>query len=66
MEPILFKKFDSISEAELAKNILIKKGIKSFIEKGGLQFPGDSGDMYGADLYVLTKDLKQAEEILNL
>jgi hypothetical protein len=65
MEPILFKRFSSIPEAEMAKDLLAQQGIKSFVQKGGLQYPGDSGDIYGASLFISQKDFDQAKDILS-
>ena len=62
MEKIKF--FNSISEAELIKNLLKEHGINASVQKRGLQFPGDLGDSYGADLFVPEKDLERAKDIL--
>ena len=64
MEKITF--FNSIAEAELAKNLLKESGIESMVEKRGLQFPGDMGDSYGADLFVNQNDLEKSKVILGL
>lgn len=58
------KKFNSIAEAELAKNLLEKRGIIAMLKNKGVEFPGDMGDSYGADLFVAGKDMKEAKKIL--
>jgi len=62
MEKIKF--LNSIAEAELIKNLLKEHGINASVQKRGLQFPGDLGDSYGADLFVPEKDLERAKDIL--
>ena len=61
---VKIKFFTSIVEAELAKNILQENGIKSIVQKRGVNFPGDLGDSYGADLFVAEKDMEEAKKIL--
>lgn len=58
------KYYNSIAEAELAKNLLMGNGIESSVQKRGVEFPGDMGDSYGADLSVAEKDIVKAQEIL--
>ncbi|MDD3170586.1 MAG: DUF2007 domain-containing protein [Candidatus Paceibacterota bacterium] len=58
------KFFNSIAGAELVKNLLKEHGINASVQRRGLQFPGDLGDSYGADLFVPEKDVKKAEDIL--
>lgn len=57
--------FNSIIEAQLAGNLLKKQGIENFVQKRGLEFPGDLGDSYGAELLVNEKDVQQAKEVLD-
>jgi len=64
MKQVCIKRFNSIAEAELAKNLLEKHGIIAMLKNKGLEFPGDLGDSYGADLFVTEKDLKEAREIV--
>lgn len=61
---VKIKFFNSITEAELAGNVLKEHGIKNMIRRRGIEFPGDLGDSYGADLFVAEKDAKKANEIL--
>jgi len=61
---VKLKRFSSICEAELAKSLLESFGIKSIIKNSGIQFSGDLGDGYGADLFILQKDFDRANEIL--
>jgi|AntAceMinimDraft_16_1070373.scaffolds.fasta_scaffold88306_2 hypothetical protein len=61
---IFLKSFSSITEAELAKNILKSQDIISIIKNAGVKFPGDLGDSYGANLFVPKKDFEKAKEIL--
>ena len=60
------KFFNSIIEAELAKNVLKENGIKCMVVKRGMQFPGDLGDSFGADLFVTKEDLEKAGEVIEL
>ena len=64
MEKVKF--FNSIVEAELAKNLLKESNIESSIQRRGVQFPGDMGDSYGADLLVDEKDVEKVKEILEI
>lgn len=66
MQMIKIKTYNSIMEAELAKNLLKECGIESMVEKRGIEFPGDMGDAYGAELYVSEKNSKKAMEILGV
>lgn len=63
---IKIKFFNSITEAELAKNLLKEHGIKGLVQKRGIEFPGDMGDSYGAELLVAEKDFEKAKEILEI
>jgi len=58
------KFLNSIAEAELVKNLLKEQGIEASVQRRGLQFPGDLGDSYGADLFVPEKDVEKAKDIL--
>lgn len=61
---IQIKVYNSISEAELARNLLKECGVESMVEKLGIQFPGDMGDSYGAKLFVGKNNVERAKEIL--
>ena len=63
---VKLKFFNSIVEAELAKNVLKENGIKCIVTKRGVQFPGDLGDSFGADLFVTKEDLEKAREVISL
>ena len=63
MEKIVY--FNSVVESELAKNILKENGIISLVQKRGIEFAGDMGDSYGADLFVEVKDVDEAKKILD-
>ena len=63
---INIKSFNSITEAELVKNILKENSIEGWVQKGGIKFPGDMGDSYGAELSVAEKDVAKAKEILKV
>ncbi len=66
MKEILLKKFNSLIEAELARNYLKEKGIRSFIQKRGMEWAeGAGGDVAGADLFVRSEDLERAKELLS-
>ena len=65
MKMIKIKFFESIVQAELVKNLLKEQGIESFLQKRGLNFPGDLGDSYGADLLVTEKNEEKAKKILD-
>lgn len=58
------KFLNSIAGAELVKNLLKEHGIEASVQRRGLQFPGDLGDSYGADLFVPEKDVEKAKDIL--
>jgi len=62
---IRIKFFNSIMEAELANNLLKEHGIRGMVQKRGVEYPGDRGDNYGADLFVDEKDTEKANEILD-
>lgn len=64
MKPVIFKRFNSIIEAELAKNLLAQYGVKSFVEKRGVEFPGDLGDNFGAYLFINENEVEKVKEIL--
>lgn len=61
---IVVQTFGSIVIAELAKNLLEKKGVLAFVQKAGFKFPGDAGDGFGAGVMVAEKDLQKAKKIL--
>lgn len=63
---VKIKFFDSIIEAELAKNLLKEFKIESVVQRKGLKYPGDMGDSYGADLFVTEKDIDKAKELLEI
>ena len=58
--------FNSIALAQLAGNRLRENGIENWVQKRGVQFPGDLGDSYGAELFIAEKDFKKAAEILQI
>jgi hypothetical protein len=58
--------FNSIMEAELAKNKLDQEDIKVLIEKQGIHFPGDYGDNMGATILVVENDLEKAKDVLDI
>lgn len=64
MKKIAF--FNSIAEAGLAKNVLKEHNIESLVQRRGLEFPGDLGDSFGADLLVGEQNAKKAKQILEL
>ena len=61
---IRIKFYNSIAEAELTKNLLKEHGIQSTVNRKGIEFPGDMGDSYGADLLVSPKDLEKVKQII--
>jgi len=63
---IKIKFFNSIVEAQLSGNILKECGIENLVQKRGLEFPGDLGDSFGAELIVAEKDAEKAREILEI
>jgi len=63
---VKIKFFNSIVEAELAKNLLKEHNIESLSQKRGVEFPGSLGDSYGADLFVNEKDIETAKELLEI
>lgn len=63
---IFIKQFGSIAEAELTKNMLMKYGIISILRNSGINYGGDLGDSFGAELLVKTEDFNKAKEILGL
>jgi len=63
---IKIKFFNSITEAELAKNLLKGNGIESLVHRKGIEFPGDLGDSYGAELFVTKNNIEKAKEILEI
>ena len=67
MKQILVKNFLSEMEAELAKNMLEARGIKSVIQKEGSALNGGvaTGGGLGVDLFVLEKDFEEAKELLD-
>lgn len=63
---IFLRHFSSIMEADLAKNLLAQHKIQSVVRNNGVKFPGDMGDSYGADLFVLDTHAAEATEILGM
>lgn len=63
---IFLKSFNSIILAEFARNLLKSHNINSIIKNSGVEFPGDLGDSFGGELYVLEKDYEKAKEILDI
>ena len=63
---IKIKFFNSIAEAELTKGLLKENGVESIVQRRGVEFPGDMGDSYGADMFVAEKDVRKAKEILKI
>ena len=61
---IKIKFFNSITKAELAGNLLKSNSIESSVNRLGIEFPGDRGDSFGAELFVDEKDFNKAKEIL--
>lgn len=65
MNLVLLRNFSTLSEAELAKNLLEANGIRSMIQKGDIgaatRFSGAAGD---ANLFVKKEDYENALEIL--
>ena len=64
MENTKLKSFHSVVEAELAKNLLKESGVIAYVQKNGVEFAGDMGDSYGADLFVRESDVEKARAIL--
>lgn len=62
---VFLKSFNSIILAEFARNLLKYHNINSIIKNSGVEFPGDLGDGFGGELYVLEKDYEKAKEILD-
>ena len=61
---ILVNHYNSITEAELAKNVLKEHKIECMLKNQGIRYPGDFGDSFGADIYVADRDAEMAKEIL--
>jgi len=59
-----FKSFSSITQTELAKNVLESQGVNGIIKDSGVSFEGSLGDSYGANLFILKKEFEKAREIL--
>jgi len=66
MEEIKIKYFNSIGEAELAKALLTENGIEGMLQKNDRGFLDSSGDLMGATLFVMDKDLEKAKKILKI
>jgi hypothetical protein len=64
MKKVYLKRFNSIAESELAKNLLKEYGILAWVHNTGVEIPRDLGDFYGADLFVAEQDFQKAKEIL--
>ena len=64
MDQIKVKSFATEMEAELAKNMLEAHGIKSFVQSKGVHSSGVPDGRFGADLFVLQKDVERVKEIL--
>lgn len=66
MQDILLKYFNSYIEAEAMKALLNAEGIKCVLQKNGLEWAeGGGGDLGGASIYVMEKDLGTAQQIIN-
>ena len=63
MKEILLKNFNTVIEAESAKNLLEQHNIKSIIQRKGPTAWGNV-DVDGADLFVAEKDVDKAKEVL--
>jgi len=61
---IKLKRFNSITEAGLTKNLLKSHNIQAQVANSGIEFPGDRGDAFGADLLVQEENFEKAKEIL--
>ena len=66
MESVRLKNFGTYAEAELAKNLLEKLGVKARVQKGNNlntlgEYTGFGGD---ADLFIFEKDFDKANDIL--
>lgn len=64
---IVFKKFDTPIEANLAKTKLDAHGIPCFLTEENLAslYPGQSFDLFGVRLHVFEKDAQQVADVLN-
>ncbi len=63
-EFVFLKRFSSITEARLIKNLLAERGIISIIANSGVEFGGDLGDNFGADVLVPSRALERAKELI--
>jgi hypothetical protein len=63
---VKIKYYNSIAEAELERNILKDNGIQCYVNRMGVRYAGDMGDMFGGDLFVTEADFKKSKEILNI
>lgn len=64
MQEIKIKNFGTEMEAILAKNMLQFHDIKSRVQNRGMHSSGIPIDRFGADLFVLEKDVERALELL--
>jgi hypothetical protein len=64
MDQVTVKNFASEMEAELARNMLLAYGVKSFVQLKGVHSGGITDSRFGADLMVLAKDIEKAKELL--
>ena len=58
--------YHSIAEAELARKLLKEYDIEGIVQKRGIQFPGDMGDAYGADLFVVQENVERVKRVLGI